>query len=306
MVERICLSDRMNIRLSQPADLITLIYQIVIMLTILFHMPAVSNSGILLLYHTLIIAFVLWLPYSGESSLMRWLRVWSPVVIIPTNFAELHHLVHSISPIDLDSALIHFDLQLFGVHPTVWLEQWSYPWLTEYFQWIYTTFYFLPILLAVILRRKHEFEKFHLFVFAIVVGFYASYLGYFLVPAIGPRFTLDHLQTTPLTGIWITQEIRQALNYLENIQRDAFPSGHTEITLLTMIYARRFARRYYHVLLVIGTSLIISTVYLRYHYVIDVFAGIILAVIVYYLVPMLYRLISSKFKFVLMSNTEQP
>ena len=275
-------------------------------LMILFHMPVVPAAPEFLLYHVIVIVFVLLLPYSGDSTIMKWLRDWNAVIIIPTNFTELHYLVHNVSPIDMDSALIHFDLNLFGVHPTVWLEQWSVPVVTEYFQWIYTTFYFLPIILGIILRKRGGFDQFYTILFVMVLGFYVSYIGYFLVPAIGPRFTLDHLQSGPVTGVWLTQSIRDGLNYLENIQRDAFPSGHTEITLLTMIYARKYVRSYYHVLLVVGTSLIISTVYLRYHYVVDVFAGIILALIVHYAVPVLYGSINRSLKFVFISNKKQP
>ena len=34
--------------------------------------------------------------------------------------------------------------------------------------------------------------------FGIILCFYLSYIGYLLVPAVGPRFTLDHLQTVSL------------------------------------------------------------------------------------------------------------
>ena len=81
---------------------------------------------------------------------------------------------------------------------------------------------FLTIILAYILYRRKAYDDFDYFTFIIVFGFYLSYLGYFIVPAIGPRFTLDHLQTFPVTGIWATDAIRHTLDKLENIQRDAF------------------------------------------------------------------------------------
>ena len=269
--------------------MITIGYQIVLMLIIILNYSAISNAHNFLFYHILIILFMLILPYLGKGKVFNLIRNWSPVLIIPTNFGELHYLVHSINPIDLDSVLLELDLFIFSVHPTVWLEKLSVPWLTEYFQWIYTTFYFLPMILAGILYKQGRFSDFYFFVFVIVLGFYLSYFGYFLIPAIGPRFTINHLQTEPVMGVWLTTGIRDFLNQLENIQRDAFPSGHTEITLLTMMYAKRYSKSYYYILLIIGTSLIISTVYLRYHYVVDVIAGIVLAIIVYLLAPWLYN-----------------
>ena len=277
-----------KIKLSQPADVVTIGYQLILMITIVLCFSNIPGASGFLFYHALIIGFVLGLPYLGKGKIINLIRNWSPVLIVPTNFAELHYLVHNLNPIDLDSILIELDLLIFGVHPTVWLESLTIPLLTEYFQWIYTTFYFIPIILGIILYRNSRFSEFYFLIFAFVLGFYLSYIGYFIVPAIGPRFTIDHLQTGPLTGVWLTTAIREALNHLENVQRDAFPSGHTEITLLTMMYAKKYSKSYFYILLVIGTSLIISTVYVRYHYVVDVMAGIVLAIVVFTIAPVIY------------------
>ncbi len=288
-----------SLRLYQPSDVITIGYQLVMMALIVTHISDIPSSAGFLIYHILIISFVLILPYLGKGKILDLVKNWNSLIIIATNFSELHYLVHTVNPIDLDSVLIKLDLIIFGVHPTVWFESISFPLLTEYMQWIYATFYFLPMILGVIIYRKGHFVDFHLFIFVIVLGFYLSYFGYFLVPAIGPRFTLNHVQMESLTGVWLTSAMRDALNSLEGIQRDAFPSGHTEITLLTMMYARRHSKIYFYILLVIGTSLIISTVYLRYHYVVDVFAGIMLAISIYLTAPYLFGKIrkSRIFKF---------
>jgi membrane-associated phospholipid phosphatase len=259
------------------------------MLLIFLHYDQVSSAYIFIIYHVAIIVLILVLPHFKPARLINLFRNWCSVLIVPTNYAELYYLVHRINPIDLDSVLIEIDLLMFGVHPTVWLEPYSHPILTEYLQWIYAMFYFLPLVLGAILYVKKQMTEFHLLVLVIVLGFYLSYLGYFLVPAIGPRFTIDYLQNEAVRGVWITTAIRDVLNNLGNIQRDAFPSGHTAITLLTIYYAKKHSKRYYRILLVVGTSLVLSTVYLRYHYVIDVIAGFLLTGLVILLGPWLYN-----------------
>ena len=97
------------------------------------------------------------------------------------------------------------------------------------------------------------------------------------------------LQNAPLKGLWITKYLQNLLNTLENVQRDAFPSGHTAMTLLTMYFAKKYAKKYFYILLVIGSSLIFATIYLRYHYVIDVIAGFVLAYFVIVTGPLAYR-----------------
>src|SRR5207245_8291738 len=63
----------------------------------------------------------------------------------------------------------------------------------------------------------------------------------------------------------------------EAIQRAAFPSGHTAIAIVVLAMAARYQRRLLYPLLGMTVSLVVSTVYLRYHYVIDVIAGLLLA-----------------------------
>jgi len=138
------------------------------------------------------------------------------------------------------------------------------------------------------LLAKKE-AKLDFYMFSMIYCFYLSYVGYFIFPAIGPRFTLDHLQTFPLQGIWIMQEIQIVLNKLENIQRDAFPSGHTAITVLTLVYAFKYHKTYSKILLPVTIMMVTSTVYLRYHYVIDVIGGLFLVGFVLLTAPVLYR-----------------
>jgi len=270
-------------------DFVTMIYQIIVMFIILFNFRAVHSAFWFIIYHILVIIFLWWLAMTDDTPLFKWLKNWNPIILVPINFSELRYVVHNVHPKDFDNLLIQIDYRIFGVHPTVWMEKWANPWLTEYLQIIYTTFYFLPIILAIYLLKKNQIEQFKYFIFVIVLAYYISYLGYFSVPALGPRFTLDHLQTNPVTGIWIADILKDTLNRLESIQRDAFPSGHTAITLLTMIYARKYYKTYFWVLMVVGTSLVFSTVYLRYHYVIDVLAGFALTGLVLVVAPFFYR-----------------
>ena len=62
------------------------------------------------------------------------------------------------------------------------------------------------------------------------------------------------------------------------VQRDVFPSGHTMITLIVMYLSIKLKSRSRYYLVPIGSLLIFSTVYLWYHYVIDLVGGALLMV----------------------------
>jgi membrane-associated phospholipid phosphatase len=74
--------------------------------------------------------------------------------------------------------------------------------------------------------------------------------------------------------------------------RDAFPSGHTLVTLLSMAWAWRYRLRVRWPVTVLGVLLVLSTVYLRYHYVVDVLTGSVLAVLCLAFAPAAHRWLS--------------
>jgi membrane-associated phospholipid phosphatase len=169
--------------------------------------------------------------------------------------------------------LIRIDYFLFGVHPTVRIERWIVPWLTDLMSVAYGSYYFLPVVLMMVLYLKGREQELSLSLFLLVFGYYISFIGYILFPAIGPRYTLTHLQSIPLEGSFITDWVRDGLNALEHNKRDVMPSGHTQIALIVLYLAYRYERLIFYLFLPIVSGLILSTVYLRYHYVVDLFAG---------------------------------
>src|SRR4029450_9213009 len=241
--------------------------------------------------------FILRLPPrpTGCAQFVRW---WYPALLIPFIFNELEHVVHPINPIDIDAQLMAIDYALFGVHPTIWFERFMVPWVTEnrevpyvtaYMQRAYVTFYFLPFILCTPLYRQGQFLAFRVSLCALLLSYFISYLLYFLTPARGPRFYLAEAHTLPLTGLWLTTPLQAILDALEGVQRDAFPSGHTAIAIIVLAIAARYQRRLFSPLLGTTVSLMVSTVYLRYHYVIDVIAGVLLAVLCLGVTFWLYR-----------------
>ncbi len=256
----------------------------------------------------------LWASFVGTTGYAgRWprrLRLAYLLPLIPIYFKTVELISYPIHGHDFDSLLIAADRLMFGVNPTWWLAQHfpTWPVLTEYLQICYSLFYFLPVALGVELYRKGmpgrgtregitAARQLDQLVFVIVYGFMLSYVGYCFLPAIGPRFTLHNFLdlSKDLPGLWLTHPLQVLLDRGENIvpgmampeilarvTRDAFPSGHADITLLTIILAFQFRARLRWPIAILGTSLIFSTVYLRYHYVVDVLAGALLAAVTLY------------------------
>ena len=160
---------------------------------------------------------------------------------------------------------------------TVWLQRFVRPRLTDLFYLSYTTYYFIALALGFVLWRRSR-RDLQRFIFTLTLCYYVSYAGYFLVPALGPRYALADAHSVKLETTPISVTIERTLNELEHTKFDVFPSGHTMIAVAVLLVAFRRARDVFWSLLPFATLLVLSTVYCRYHYVVDVIAGIVLAV----------------------------
>ncbi len=225
----------------------------------------------------------------------RVFRHWYPLPYVAACYKEMALLIPALRQGSADRWLAHLDLSLWGVHPTVWLERVQTPGLTEFLQWIYTLFVPAVLLPAVLLWKQHRFPEFRYFAFLIALGYLVSYVGYLIVPARGPRFLLASLQHVPLRGLWLFHGMQAALDRLESAHYDCFPSGHTELTVLAWWSTRQLEKRLLFWLYFAYTlSIIFATVYLRYHYTVDVFAGVAVALFLITVAPFIYRKLKAK------------
>lgn len=199
-----------------------------------------------------------------------------PAAFLPVLFNTLNPLIEALRGGARDDVLIAADRALFGVDVTVWMEQFVHPRLNDVFFVFYATYYFFALTLGLILWARDRASA-RRFIFTLMVCYYISYAGYFLIPALGPRFAQASEYTVSILTSPVSRAIADGINSLEKTKLDVFPSGHTMIAVAVLIVAWKRARDVFWILLPIGTGLVISTVYCRYHYVVDLLAGIVLA-----------------------------
>jgi len=264
----------------------------IICLALLARLPAwwiMISANLLAAFVTISLA---WAAQTSGWRLVRWVHDWAAFPLVIFTYKELYYLIGFIRHgSDYDRLLIAMDHALFGVNPTEWLARFSTPYITEALQIAYSLFYVLFIAAGIELYQRRDLLQFRYFRSTVVYGFFLSYIGYFILPAVGPRFTLHDFSklNAELPGLLFTPFLRWFVDFFESIpegvsssvalasaQRDAFPSGHTMLTIIIIILAYRFRLKIRHCLLGTGTLLIIATVYLRYHYVVDIIAGALL------------------------------
>ena len=234
--------------------------------------------------------------------LLRFIRYWYPVIFILFFFKEIYWIMFYLKTNYYDHLLIEADRWIFSVNPTQYLMKYSSPLLTEILQIIYSLFYLMPVIYGLELYLWKRYREFKYAMFVIFFGFYLSFLIYMILPAIGPRFTLHNFQeqNTELPGLLFTDILRDVINFGESIpsdipnpeshaQRDAFPSGHTIIILLITFLSCKLKSNSRFFYIPYSVLMIFSTIYLQYHYVVDIIAGIMITIFTILVTNIFYK-----------------
>ena len=212
------------------------------------------------------------------------LRDWVPLLMLISGYAWIGEVMELSVQHSVDDALHRADLWLFGTDPLVALERIiSVPlsvWLAFAYSMYAALFAVVPSTLW-LTKGRAAFRELALMLGSAMAVTWFSYL---IFPAKGP--VLSQTFAVPLDTYFI-EPIKEALMDTARITWDCFPSMHTCATLIFWYAAWRHARTLFWVMAPIALSIPFACVYLRYHYVVDVLAGIALAMVVALAAPRL-------------------
>jgi hypothetical protein len=179
-----------------------------------------------------------------------------------------------------DGLLLSVDTHLVGGNLSQRLENWVTPALCDLMSLGYMFFMLLLFCsLAFYLFRSPHLARCYRGLFSV---YGLGFLGYALLPAAGPYVALADRFSTPIAGGWPS-----ALNELMvtngSNHVDVFPSLHVAVSLFLWLTLIKDHRRLGIALTPMIVVLWVSTIYLRYHYFIDLIAGAALALGVFFL-----------------------
>lgn len=202
------------------------------------------------------------------------------LVCLAVSFVQLTELFALRGSPNMDETLLRFDTSLFGFEPAVYADRWVTPALVDWFSFFYFGYYFLlAVHIFPIGYFSQNTELAHEFALGIVMTFCAGHLLYFAVPGLGP-FSLPVFAHKLEGGYWwslVSSTVQSA-----GARKDIFPSLHTAVPTFISLFSFRRRHtapfRYTWIPVSLFTSqIILATMFLRWHYVIDVVAGLSLA-----------------------------
>lgn len=293
-------------------EIITFIYLITTSLIILAFLPWMTNAFQLLGIRILTLSFIIALAYFHSKFK---LKILEPIrfvflgAMLSVWYPETYEINKVIS--NLDYLLANLEQYFFHFQPALSFSQ-LYPqhWVSELFNMGYFSYY--PIIVGTsiyfYITNKSYFEQFF---FSIMFSFFAYYTIYILFPTAGPQYyfpaigieniqagvfpQIGHYFQTHQSMITTTHNDGFFFHLVESAQQSgerptaAFPSSHVGISSLIMLLV--FNKKKYillGILLPLYLALVGATVYIQAHYVIDVVAGWISAILFYFLSNAVY------------------
>lgn len=211
---------------------------------------------------------------TGTIAALRWRLLFYPIAM-NVYFQQMRTAIPAISPERYDASLRGIDSALIGDTPSILWQHLANPVLTEIMSLCYL-FFFPYLIMGVVLHFIGPVSRCKAFVSGLFSLYGIGFLGYTLVPAAGPYLAYgDAFDTTLISGPvsrWNDELVRMGSSGV-----DVFPSLHVAVSLFILGFDFQHNRRRFWIFLVPCIGLWCSTLYLRYHYLIDVFCGVLLA-----------------------------
>lgn len=209
-------------------------------------------------------------------------------LIFPLFYAEMKHLglVYFDFDNSIDPSLIQLEQRIFGFQPSLeWSRAWPWPWFHELMEFAYFTYYFLAAIYLVLVFRargiapERQWDAVRDFVRDLSVTMLICYTLYTLFPAWGPKYFRAGF--VAVDG-WIFTDIMHYVHTHGALLGAAFPSSHVAASMIPWWHTWRNFPRHRWWMTLIFVLLCMATVYNRYHYVVDVAAGLTLGALVMY------------------------
>ncbi len=199
------------------------------------------------------------------------------------SYFSLQTVLPALDPVPLDRSLLALDRALFGETPALALAPLATNVaLVEWFSFFYFSYYLLLALgfLPALWSDRGSRPMRELFVGATVISC-LGYATYTLVPGLGPCATVRF--PAPLVGGPGWQVVRSSVD-AAGAKLDIFPSLHTAFPTFLALHARAHRRRLtgprrhgWLLWAFFALNIVGATMLLRWHYGIDVIAGLALA-----------------------------
>jgi hypothetical protein len=221
-------------------------------------------------------AVAVFLVRQERRTAVQFLRPLATVAVIFTLYTSLGKLGVAAMPYLADATLSRIDTWLFGVDPSFWIQRYQTPGWVEFFSLFYAAFIpYINLSLALNCLGRPPVER-DQFLTGWVFTYALSFLGYLFVPGHGPVVYHAADYEVQLSGNYFYRLVLEGVESSGGLQ-GVFPSLHVGGSVYLCLYDLRVNRLRGLTFLPLVLLIYVATIFLRYHYVIDLIAGTVIA-----------------------------
>ncbi len=238
------------------------------------------SLGIFLFFYmvaALFIGAIAFIPLSGEKTPLHFIRVSYPLFLMLLFYyvGDAQSRILQIPP--KDSIFNAIEKGLLGVYPTFALQRIMEIWLNDLSYVLYALGVLAPLTAIIVLYSKSDTRLYINYVFAMALGGSICLLLQTLVPVVGPHESLRNLYYLGIYGD-VSDFISFYMNRFATVY-GAFPAIYFCVVAISSFYLWDSGKIYVFLTFIILTSVYWGGVYLRYHYLLDGLAALVIAFI---------------------------
>lgn len=222
--------------------------------------------------------------FKEKNIFISTLADWLPLLLIIFYYQNAGLLSRTFFQAPFDHKIIAFENRIFrNNHPCMWLSETanSY-WLSEFLHFCYISYYFLLYGVPFYFYVTHDKAAFYQFEYAEVLTLLACFLTHAFMPVLSPRTIFEKIKS-PLSQGYLFRTTHFILEK-GSASGTAFPSSHVAIGTLVLLVTFHFQLLFLFCVAPFALGLIISTVYGRFHYVIDFIFGALYGYLIFWVV----------------------
>lgn len=228
------------------------------------------------LFHAAAVALVLviarWVPSKGKA--WPYVRFGYPMVLLGLFYRDTAPYVSLFFNEWFDPKMLTWEVSILGFSVPHAIARLDSTWLLELWMAGYGFYYFMLPAVLVVSLWKRDTDRFRQFNEAAVIVYFISFALFSIFPLEGPRYALV-TELPPLKGGFFYHFVMSVQN-AGSIHGGCMPSSHTALSWVVTWYVYDMDRKVGMALVAISTVLSVGCFWGRFHYVTDVFVGVVL------------------------------
>jgi hypothetical protein len=217
----------------------------------------------------------------GKSRLRSYvyrIGLFAPTVL---SYFEMAFLLPALEPVMLDGTLRGIDEMVLGTTPSMWFNQFNTPPVVEWFAFFYYSYFYLMAAMLIPALFFDKGARLREVMYGAMTVATLGHVIYTFVPGLGPVASMEFPE--PIHGGFFWEQVLITVETAGS-KMDIFPSLHTAYPIFYALHAFGWRKTKpftwaWPIITFFALNMMIATMFLRWHWGIDIVAGLLLAVI---------------------------